>query len=226
MAYRGRSQYNKRRTSRRKPKPRIYPNNRYNFTYGNVLDKMVGDVARLKGLINTEFKQADTTATGVVGTTASILLINGLAKGDDFDTRDGRQVRMKSAQIAITYKMSQSATFSQIRCMVVIDKQPNEILLVITDLLDSQAMQTFRNLDQRKRFVILKDEVVSMSIDGEQGGIIKWYKRMDMKSIYDDSDAGDITDISTNALYLILFSTEATNTVTISRSTRVRYIDN
>ncbi len=225
MATNRKGRYNKRNRGRKGRGRRNY-NNRYNFTYGNVLDKVITDVAKLKGLVNTEFKQSDATVTGVVSSTAGFVLLNGMVKGDDFDTRDGRQIRVKSVQLSIRYVMSSSATFSQMRCIIFIDKQPNEITPVVLDLLDSAAMQAFRNLDQRKRFVILYNNVVSMSINGMRGGMIDYYKRLDMKTVFDDSDAGDITDISTNAIWLMLISTEATNTVTISRSTRIRYIDN
>jgi len=197
-----------------------------NFSYGQVLDKMTGDVTRLMGLLNTEFKQKDVTASGTVDNVADIILLNGLAKGDDFDTRDGRVVRVKSIQVALLYELSASATFTQLRIMVVLDKQPNEVTMVILDLLDSSALQSFRNLDNRKRFVILRNEVVNMSISGAQGGYWEYYKKFNLKTVYDDSDAGTIVDISTNAIYLVLLSNEPTNLPTVVRSTRVRYIDN
>ncbi len=221
-----------RRTTGRKWKTNNYMNygnkgyKGSNFSYGQVLDKMTGDVTRLMGLLNTEFKQKDITASQTINNVAKITLLNGLSKGDDFDDRDGRVVRVKSIQISLIYEMSTVATFTQMRIMVVLDKQPNEMTLVINDLLDSSALQSFRNLDNRKRFVILRNEIVSMSISGAQGGYFEYYKKFNLKTIYDDSDVGDIADISTNAIYLILLSNEPTNLPTVIRSTRVRYIDN
>ncbi len=196
------------------------------FTYGQVVDKLTGDVSKLMGLINTEFKQKDLTATQTINNVAKITLLNGLAKGDDFDDKDGRVVRIKSIQVSLIYEMSTVASFTQMRIMVVLDKQPNETTMVINDLLDSSALQSFRNLDGRKRFVILRNEVVSMSITGTQGGVFEFYKKFNLKTIYDDSDVGDIADITTNAIYLVLLSNEPTNLPTVIRSTRVRYIDN
>ncbi len=218
--------HNRARSRRKTTYRRRNVGTRYNFTYGNVVDKVIKDVAKLKGLINTEFKQKDTTATATVDNVADIILLNGLAKGDDFDDRDGRVVRIKSIQVSLLYEINASASLTHVRVMLVLDKQPNEITMVITDLLDSSGLQTFRNLDQRKRFWIIWNQVVTMSITGMQGGTLNFYKKFNLKTIYDDSDAGTIADISTNAIYLVLLSNEPTNLPTIVRSTRIRYIDN
>ncbi len=197
-----------------------------NFNYWDVGDKLWNDVKRLKSLINTEFKSIDLATTGVITTTASITLLNGLVKGDDFDNRDGRVVRLKSIQYHIEAVMNTTPINDSLRIMIVIDKQPNEINMVIADLIDATNMTSFRNLDQRKRFVILKDTVLDMSIGRGTIARDSWYKKFDMKTTYDDSDAGTIVDITTNALYLVLFSTEASNGPSVARTTRIRYIDN
>ncbi len=84
--------------NRRGRKP--YRRNNYfrknNITYGQVVDKVVKDVGRLKSLINVEFKSADTAVVGLITTTPNIALINAPAVGDDFDEREGRSVRFKS----------------------------------------------------------------------------------------------------------------------------------
>ncbi len=197
-----------------------------NFTYGNVLDKVVSDVGRLKGLINTEFKSLDVDIDGTVSVTPSISLINASVAGDDFDTRDGRVIRIKSVQVSLTLFIHASAVNTWLRCMLVIDKQPNEILLVIGDLIDTTVSHSMRNLNGRKRFVILKDEL--LVIGSNQNAPVHWeyYSKMDMKTVYDDSNVGSIVDITSNALYLVLFSSEATNVPSVGRHTRVRYIDN
>jgi len=168
----------------------------------------------------------DTAVSGVISTTPSIALINASVVGDDFDNRDGRSIRIKSVQIALTVFFNASATQTATRMMVVIDKQPNETLLVIGDLITATNSHAMRNLDQRKRFVILWDRVVTQGDQENAPRHIEFYKKLDMITVYDDSNAGTIADIETNALYLILFSTEATNTPTVGRTTRVRFIDN
>jgi len=211
---------------RRKRKQKRYRNYNSNFTYGQVLDKVTSDVARLKGLINVEFKSVDTINDLTVTSTNSIVLINALVVGDDFSNRDGRKVRFKSVEITLNIVQNATPINTFMRIMVVIDKQPNEILLVITDLLTANTMDSHRNLDHRKRFVILRDEVISLS-DAERTNMTwNYYKQLDMITIYDNSNTGDITDITTNAIYLIMTSSEASNGPAVNQAVRMRFIDN
>ncbi len=226
MAYRGRKSYNKRNYSRRRGGKRRYNNNR-NFTYGNVLDKVIGDVARLKGLINTEFKTVDVSNTTAVTDSGLVLLLNATIAGDDFNNRDGRQIRFKSIQYAVNVIQDPTAVSTITRIMIVLDKQPNAILMVLTDLLTSAANNLdFRNLDNRKRFVILSDKIVTQSDTANTVDRVQLYKQLDFHTVYDDSNAGNITDIETNALYMVIISSEATNAPTCQIETRARFIDN
>ena len=219
----GKARYRKRRGGRGGIS---YRKSKGNFDYWDVGDKLWNNVKRLKGLINTEFKKINVTAAATVSTTASIIVINPSVMGDDFDSRDGRVIRLKSVQLTLTAAIGATTTFSFVRVMVVIDKQPNEISMVITNLLDFANITSHRNLDGRKRFVILKDKILELSQVGKRTGIIKWYKELDMKTIYDDSNTGTIVDITTNTLYLVLISDEASLVPFVTRTTRVRFIDN
>ncbi len=203
-----------------------YRKSRGNFTYWDVGDKLWNDVKKLKALINTEFKTVDTVASITATTTPIIALLNGLVQGDDFDNRDGRLIRFKSIEVRLECVMNTTPINDMVRVMIVIDKQPNEILMVIGDLINATTMNAVKNLDQRKRFVILRDEVLTFSVGEGTTKFWSYYKKIDMKTVYDDSDAGSIVDITTNAVYLVLFGTEATNGVAIGRTTRMRFIDN
>ncbi len=200
---------------------------RSNFTYGNVLDKVVRDVSKLSGLINTEFKVIDTNTTGTISATPSVALINATIQGDDFDNRGGRIIRMKSIQLALTAHMHASATSTFVRCAIVLDKQPNEALPVFADIWSGGATSFgFRNLDGRKRFWILYDQVMLMGDQENAPRHLEFYKKIDAKTVYDDSNVGSIVDLNTNSLMLWLWSSEATNVPTVGRATRVRFVDN
>ena len=83
MAYRRRRRYNNYNKKVCKPNK---------FGYFDMYRKVERDVQKLKGLINVEFKSADTVASSTITTTPLVNLLTGLTKGDDFDNRDGRQV--------------------------------------------------------------------------------------------------------------------------------------
>ncbi len=199
---------------------------RKNFDYWDVMNKVKKDVSKLKGLINTEFKSLDITTSATLTTTPVVALLSGLAKGDDIDNRDGRQVRWKSVEINLQIVMHTTPINTLVRILIVIDKQPNATLLTIAELLNQTTIDSVKNLDNRKRLVILRDDVVQLGDGYLTSTLWKYYKTLDMITVYDDSDAGTIADIETNALYLIMFSTEATNGPTVQRTMRMRFIDN
>ncbi len=184
-------------------------------------------VYKMKQLMNVEFKSIDVEALPLTPTPTGIVsLLNASIQGDDFDNRDGRQIRFKSIRVALNIRMNASATQTSMRAIIVLDKQPNGILMVLTDLLTAVGITQFRNLDNRKRFVILWNRVVNLSDNGSQITTIQYYKKLNMHTTYDDSNNGNITDIETNAMYLVLISTEATNTPSVFTSVRMRFIDN
>ena len=164
----GYNRYNRRGRSRRGGFNR-YGNtqvNRYtnkNFSYGQVLDKVTRDVTRLMGVVNTEFKKVDTQSEIAITDAPQIRLINALQKGDNFNNRDGRSVRFKSIQLKWTVFMNPLNVRTAVRCMIVQDKQPNGTLMLIGDLLDETHTNSFKNLSNRKRFIILKDETITQT---------------------------------------------------------------
>lgn len=201
--------------------------NKGDFGYVDMGKKIYRDVQYLKSLINTEFKCNDPLTGSVItpNTTGTLFLLTGLQTGDQADSRDGRVVRWKSVQLSITYVIHASATSTYIRAILFIDKQPNQVLATASQLLATQGITNFRNLDNRKRFVILWDKVINLEQENSNA-YTTYYRTVDMKTIYDDSDVGNITDITTNAMFLLIFSSEATNSPTVTSSVRLRFIDN
>lgn len=185
------------------------------------------DVAYLKNLINVEFKAVDTAGTTNASDTGTRLLLNGVATGDDYNDRDGRQLRFKSLQSSLTITKNASATNTQFRALWVIDKQPNQVALTVADVLDISVApphDAFRNLDERKRFVILRDVTRTLTADRPEANV-RLYRRMDMKTVYDGPTNG-VADITTNSLYLILLSDETTQQPAVQYNNRLRFIDN
>lgn len=195
--------------------------------------KAVGMGTALYGLLNPEFKMKEVYGSSTVNTTPTLYLLNGLTKGDDIGNRDGRSILMKSLNLQATVTVHASTTIgSYVRCMVFIDKNPSGVAPTYTELLDiatiTQPILAQRNLNFRKRFVILRDQLIDVSPGSGGKGLytFNYYKKLQMHTIYDASDAGDITDISNNALYFITVSNEGTNVPTVTVASRVRFLDN
>lgn len=221
---RGRGRGRKRRYTQRRNGYRGGYNT--NFTYGQVVDKLSGDVSKLMGLVNTEFKSHNIINNILAGTTMNVTLLNGLTKGDDLANRDGRMIRAKSIWIRQCFTISPLATSTFVRIIVIIDKQPNETLLTIQEILHSSSIESPKNLDSRKRLIFLYDRVFVLTQNSGTAIYDSFYKDIDMKTVYNDNNTGTITDIETNALYLATFSNEGANQATVGRFTRLRFIDN
>lgn len=196
--------------------------------YGGAVSQLYKDVKMLKNLINVEFKRADQTASTTSSTAGNTILLNGLQKGDDFQNRDGRQVRIKSVQVQLRVTMAAAATTTCFRYFILLDKQPNTTGFAMSDVLDTAVaggVDAFRQLSNRKRFVILKQQRLVLDSD-DPSRVIQFYKKLDLKTIYDDSDTGAIADVTTNALYLYMMSDQGANVPTVIYNARLRFIDN
>lgn len=214
--------YRKRYRRRRFYKKRAPPS-RWSI-YSNAGKQLWKDVKYLKNLINTEFKYLDTSAETGVDDSGTLILLNGMTKGDSINTREGRTLRIKSVQLHININMNTSATRTRLKWALVIDKQVNGAAPNISDIYDN-VLLNFRNLNNRKRFVILKQGLVNTNDDFPERDK-SYYKRLNFKTIYNAGNAGSIADINTNSFYLLLLSDENLNTPTINYTARIRFIDN
>lgn len=198
------------------------------------ISDVVHDVAQLRQLINTEFKYSYQIGTDVPldnFSTPAIYLMNGLVQGTDADNRNGRSILVKSLQCALNVEMIGTETDTKFRFMVVIDKQPNGAVATVSQILQStgteNSLMAPRNLNNRKRFVILKDQVMSLNEGVRRVGFIKYYRKLNMHTTYNSSDTGTITDIATNALYVILWSNKTTTgRPTLQINNNIRFLDN
>lgn len=179
--------------------------------------------------------------------TQPAMVINGIPIGNDITQRIGRKVMMSSIYLRFHLQywggrgntggpvlpdpvplpadgvpgvgnLSPSAYNPHIvRCMLVYDKQPNGVLPVNSDILESTGanLGSFVNptcpnkLSYRDRFVTLWDRVYHLDRNGTNAIPVKVYKKLGLGVTF-NSDAGapaanDIVGISTGALYFVYF---------------------
>lgn len=195
----------------------------------NIASKALTTALQVKKLLNVEFKFHDVSANGTAITNTGIIIpLTNLAQGDTDDTRDGATIKLKSIEANFIFKLNASATASVVRTMIVIDTQTNQVGPTLANVLADAGNQTNlvspRNLDNRSRFIILKDFnlLLDASYDRKQKS---WYKKMNLHLVY-DSNAGSISDLTSNSLTLFFMGSEGTNYPEVSYYVRSRYIDN
>jgi len=179
----------------------------------------------------------DSSLTTNTTTTGTINLMNGIGAGTDITQRVGRKATMKSVMLRyfINALTTTSATQGDVvRVMLVLDMQTNGALPAVGDILQTVALNSALNLNNRDRFKILYDHWVTMNANTYTAGALvagsptikhlKVYKKISSDIIFSGT-ANTIGSIATGGLYLVTVS--AVNLVSnIAAETRVRFIDN
>lgn len=180
--------------------------------------------------------------TGIAVIPASITagnaaLLNGIAVGDDYNTRDGRVINMKSLLLRVFIYPSATVTSPQggtVRVLVVLDKQSNGATTAATSaILQSDAYDSAMNLSNRSRFKVIVDKYVSMNATNYSGGaltagspggrIVKVFKKFNYQTIYNTTTNVD-TAISSGSLNLYIIASTA-NEFVADIFARVRFTD-
>lgn len=213
--------YRKRKTYRRKSTTPWY-NRRYNAL--QLASKAAKGVWYLKGLVNSELLKLDvgasTTPTNV--TSQSLILMNGIAQGDGDGQRTGNSIFMRSINTNLFFEKNTSATFTYIRIMFVQDTQQiADTTPTVADVLDSDYASHL-NKNTVGRFKVLMSKIITLNPN--YPSTAKKFNYATRHHIRFNGSAS--TDVQKGAIYMLLLSSEATNTPTVRYNSRLSYHDN
>lgn len=200
-------------------------------TYGAAASQLWKDVQSIKGLINTEWKLVEASATTAPQTSGYFTLLNGIAQGDDYTQRQGRSVLLKSLEMKHYMNSNSGAVKEIIRCICFIDREPAGVAPTVAQVLDQTSgfanYVAFRNLNFRKRFKIIQDQTTCLNEGTSNEGVFKkWYFPLNFHTIY-GSTGNTISSINEGALYCLLISNyDSPNSPNVNMTFRVRFIDN
>jgi len=225
MPYARRGRYRGRRRVQRR---RRAPPSRGSI-YGAAARQLYKDVAKLKNMINVEYKFHDYSSTNSLTTTPTINCINFVNEGDTDQTHDGAMFRMKSLAINGYLFLNAGTIPYKARVALVLDTNAAASTTAPTyaEIYDSTGLptQAMRNLDNRSRFVIMKQWDIVMNPNGQEGFPIKYFRNLDHK--VQIVGTATETNLRKNGLYLVMLSDTATaDNVKFEVTTRIRYIDN
>jgi len=220
--------------------------------YTSYKNSLVPTATRGYKLNNTELKVADlgVVSFATVAATPVAYLMAVPQQGTGFDQRIGRKITLKSFYIKGTVATSAGGDgdpsqidvpCSHARMIVFCDYQPNGTLATITDLLKQNNSLSMLNLNNRDRFKILCDKefvldpylldksaTQSYASANNQIKYFKKYKRLNIETIFNETNGGSIADITTGALLVAFISTGIVDDSTAlvwNMSARVRYSD-
>lgn len=204
-------------------------------------------VPRLRGISRmrpNEVKYVDIQINQGASTTAAFILLNGIIPGNEFYNRVASTVFMQSIHLKLAFKQIVSNTAEVVRVLMIYDSQANVAFPtaanVISDLDISGSVSTTvysgQNPQQSFRYKILMDRRqycnnISASVvfpTSNELFINNFKKLNNLETRYNKGTAGDVTDISTGSLFLLILaetSTAGSPATFIKGSARLRYLD-
>lgn len=180
-----------------------------------------------------ELKNLDVTSTALIvaaQTTATILLLNGVAQGTTATTRLGRRITMKSLYVRFNAALAATtAGNSPIRLLIVYDKQANTNAPAANDVLVADAIVNPNNLSNSRRFVTLMDWLATdgLGTAGPGSAHHVFYKKMNLEVAFNTGSAGTIGDIQSGSVYLLAYQNGGLITAAPTQAfySRIRFSD-
>ncbi len=193
--------------------------------------KALAIAKRLKNLVNVEIKTHDAQTTSDQITDAGeIFQMSNIAQDDTTITRDGSQCKMISYELNYILEQNASSTTATfVRILLVQDKQTNQAIFTIADLLEDETLTdhlvSSYNRDNKRRFNVLYDKLHVLSKGGNNGVAVKKkiYKNIMFRF---DNAAAAITSLTQNSLALVAIGSEVTNDPSLTLFGRINFVDN
>jgi len=190
----------------------------------------------LRGLINVEFKYKDLThsdlngAIGIKPVAANKLCLNALGQGDLYDQRNGNQVLFKTMKTAFQINADtgvNASTIQRVKVLVINEPASNGAALDLAWFYnDTSLYETPRNLDYVKSYNTLYSKEFILHKTERPTVNVHINRKLNFHTKY-NGNAGTYADITSGALWLVVFTDQAAYVPTLNTFTnRIYYIDN
>lgn len=189
------------------------------------------------GQLGPELKTIDTIASSQsLSTAGTLILLNGVAQGDDYNTRDGRKIIMKSINLKVYVSniVNAIADGDLMRVMVLYDSQSNGAAPTAGNILQTVSALAPMNLDNRTRFKVLFDKWQKINGFNYSGGVLtagtytpplfKLYKKL-MLDVQFSGTTAAIGSISCGSIYLLVLSQTSTGAAAFDVDSRIRFTE-
>ena len=174
------------------------------------------------------------------------ILLNGCIAGSQNYNRIGRKINNRSIQVRgwINSVTTGAAADDQLcRMLIVYDKQSNGAAPTWANVIQSQDItgatsstsSDMVNLDNRDRFIVLRDRCYAMSFQSStatqavQGShtvcMVEEYFKINLETIFNAGTAGTVGDITTGAIHVFFCGSNASTIYSFIGSFRTRFED-
>lgn len=184
-----------------------------------------------------EFKVIEGAVSLVCNTgNTHVSLLNATVEGDDIYNREGRKIWMRSLELDMFLQADAAADASQfVKVALVYDHTPLGVMIPYNSVytgVGGAGIASARNLNERGRYVVLKEWYFKLSKAGTDGDKIHkkaYFRWPGLQTLYDDGNDGDIRDLRAGALYLMTIGTisdaETTKDSVLIGGYRIRFTD-
>lgn len=181
-----------------------------------------------QGRIYPEKKNIDVEGSiGTVGTWSELDCLNAATAGAGANARIGRKTQLKS--LLVRYNVSTAAQSTDVRILIVYDKQSDGLTPDITQILSGGATPTYNapmNLSNSDRFVVLADEIDHTYAGGanaySRSG--KIYRKLNLPEHFNGT-GGAFSDISSGAIWIMCSVSSGGGGAGIGYYSRIRFTD-
>lgn len=196
--------------------------------------RTVGAFARSRpGAI--EKKYFETAIVSTTDMSAGIIVpsLNLVPQGTTDKTRIGNKINVVNLNMNFHFSQDDQTTLffgnGPLRMIVYHDKQANGAAAVVTDILTTASILSFRNMDQVERFTILSDKLlnspeVTANVAHTSNSVMykRWAKKMNIP-IHFSSTTGAITELKSSNIGVLLIA--AVSTTNWTANCRIKYLD-
>lgn len=185
----------------------------------------VGGIIRM---INPEKKYIDNTVslTSVSNTGTLVANYTMMPQGLGDQARNGNTIKGVDIHGKMYLQKNIGVQTTAMRLLWVLDKECDGAAPLLSQILDNVDIVSGINRDFSKRFVILKDKMLTLNDGGGQTKFQKYYFPTDFHVHYDGSTAA-ITDAKENQVFLFAISDQTSDYAPlITHFGRFNYFDN
>jgi len=173
-----------------------------------------------------ELKDLTLSQAVVVANGGQAFLLNGIGQGTDVSERIGRRFLVQSVYVKFCVEMAANNMTPQCyRVAIVQDHQPNLLPIVLTDVWTNMGTQNapigMRTLSNSNRYTILKSILLNMDL--AHAAIRRSIFIKTKISVLCQNPGPAVQDMTRNAIYLVLTSSEGANAPEYTGVTRIRF---
>lgn len=171
----------------------------------------------------------NTVNVGLAGTDTIVYLLNATTAGSAYNQRSSPSILMKSVELNFgVYPGTSQVDHRVFRALILYDKQPNGAQPTDSFILNTDLAFGFIEPGLNDRFTILYSELFGVGPFDQQDKpeVRNVYRKLSLQSTY-DGEAGNVGDIETGALYLVLMANNAVSGATqpvVRWSSKMRFV--